>query len=185
MKITPTAIADVLLIEPKVFGDDRGFFFESYNARELGKALGLNQDFVQDNHSKSRKGVLRGLHYQVAPQAQGKLVRVVAGEIFDVAVDIRQGSPSFGRWMGRRLSSDNHHQLWIPPGFAHGFLTLCDATEVLYKTTDFYAPSLERAIRWNDPTIGIDWPLTEAEKAAVLVSEKDAQAVAFEAAEYF
>ncbi len=185
MKITPTTIPDVMLVEPKVFGDERGFFFESYNARELGHALGIQQDFLQDNHSKSRKGVLRGLHYQLAPQAQGKLVRVVAGEIFDVAVDIRKGSSTFGHWVGQRLSSENHHQLWIPPGFAHGFLTLSDSTEVLYKTTDFYAPSLERAIRWNDTTLNIDWPLTEAEKIGVTVSAKDAAAVAFKDAEYF
>ena len=142
MNISPTTIPDVMLIEPRVFGDDRGFFFESYNARELGHALGGTQNFVQDNHSKSRRGVLRGLHYQLAPQAQGKLVRVVAGEIFDVAVDIRKGSATFGRWVGQRLSSNNHHQLWIPPGFAHGFLTLSEFAEVFYKTTDFYAPSL-------------------------------------------
>jgi dTDP-4-dehydrorhamnose 3,5-epimerase len=185
MNISPTAIPDVLLIEPKVYGDDRGFFFESYNARELGNALGGRQEFVQDNHSKSRQGVLRGLHYQLAPQAQGKLIRVVAGEIFDVAVDIRKGSATFGRWVGQRLSSDNHHQLWVPPGFAHGFLTLSEFAEVFYKTTDFYAPSLERAIKWNDATIGIDWPLTEAERTSVLVSAKDAQAVAFKDAEYF
>lgn len=185
MNISPTAIPDVLLIEPKVYGDDRGFFFESYNARELGNALGGRQEFVQDNHSKSRQGVLRGLHYQLAPQAQGKLIRVVAGEIFDVAVDIRKGSATFGRWVGQRLSSDNHHQLWIPPGFAHGFLTLTEFAEVFYKTTDFYAPSLERAIFWKDATLGIDWPLKEAERQDVLVSAKDAQAVAFEDAEYF
>ena len=185
MNISPTAIPDVLLIEPKVYGDDRGFFFESYNARELGNALGGKQEFVQDNHSKSRQGVLRGLHYQLAPQAQGKLIRVVAGEIFDVAVDIRKGSATFGRWVGQRLSSDNHHQLWVPPGFAHGFLTLSEFAEVFYKTTDFYAPSFERAICWNDATIGIDWPLTEAERTSVLVSAKDAQAVAFKDAEYF
>lgn len=185
MKITPLGIPDVFLIEPKVFGDDRGFFFESYNARELTQALGSQHNFVQDNHSKSRRGVLRGLHYQLAPQAQGKLVRVVAGEIFDVVVDIRKASPSFGQWVGARLSSQNHHQLWIPPGFAHGFLTLSDATEVLYKTTDFYAPSLERAIRWDDPQLAIDWPLTPEEKTHVLVSAKDAQAPAFGDAVYF
>ena len=185
MKITPLSVTDVFLIEPNVFGDDRGFFFESYNARELTRALGSQHDFVQDNHSKSRQGVLRGLHYQIAPQAQGKLVRVVAGEIFDVAVDLRKASPSFGQWVGARLSSQNHHQLWIPPGFAHGFLTLSDATEVLYKTTDFYAPSLERAIRWDDPQLAIDWPLAPEEKVHVLVSEKDAQAPAFGHAVYF
>ena len=185
MNISPTAIPDVLLIEPKVYGDDRGFFFESYNARELGNALGSKQEFVQDNHSKSRQGVLRGLHYQLAPQAQGKLIRVVAGEIFDVAVDIRKGSATFGRWVGQRLSSDNHYQLWVPPGFAHGFLTLSEFAEVFYKTTDFYAPSLECAIKWNDADIGIDWPLTEVKRQGVLVSAKDAQAVAFEDAEYY
>ena len=168
MNISPTTIPDVMLIEPRVFGDDRGFFFESYNARELGNALSGRQEFVQDNHSKSRQGVLRGLHYQLAPQAQGKLIRVVAGEIFDVAVDIRKGSATFGRWVGETLSSDNHQQLWIPPGFAHGFLTLSEFAEVFYKTTDFYAPSLERAIKWSDADIGIEWPLEQIASRPIL-----------------
>jgi dTDP-4-dehydrorhamnose 3,5-epimerase len=184
MNISPTAIPDVLLIEPKVYGDDRGFFFESYNARELGNALGGKQEFVQDNHSKSRQGVLRGLHYQLAPQAQGKLIRVVAGEIFDVAVDIRKGSATFGCWVGERLSSSNHHQLWVPPGFAHGFLTLSEFAEVFYKTTDFYAPSLERAIKWNDADIGIDWPLGQIAGRPIL-SVKDQEAHPFQSASLF
>ena len=184
MNISPTTIPDVMLIEPRVFGDDRGFFFESYNARELGHALGGTQNFVQDNQSKSRRGVLRGLHYQLAPQAQGKLVSVVAGEIFDVAVDIRKGSATFGRWVGQRLSSNNHHQLWIPPGFAHGFLTLSEFAEVFYKTTDFYAPSLERAIKWSDADIGIEWPLEQIASRPIL-SIKDQEAPSFQSASFF
>jgi dTDP-4-dehydrorhamnose 3,5-epimerase len=184
MNISPTAIPDVMLIEPKVYGDDRGFFFESYNALELAKALGLRQEFVQDNHSKSRQGVLRGLHYQLAPQAQGKLVRVVAGEVFDVAVDIRKGSATFGRWVGETLSSDNHKQLWIPPGFAHGFLTLSEFAEVFYKTTDFYAPRLECAINWNDADIGINWPLEQIAVRPIL-SIKDQEAPPFQSASFF
>jgi dTDP-4-dehydrorhamnose 3,5-epimerase len=158
MKVIPTAIPDVFLIEPKVFGDARGFFFESYNRNAFKAATGLDIDFVQDNHSKSSKGVLRGLHYQLPPKAQGKLVRVVQGEVFDVAVDIRKGSPTFGKWAGDILSADNKRQLWIPPGFAHGFVTLSDTAEFLYKTTDYYAPEHERCIRWDDPAIGIRWP---------------------------
>lgn len=184
MKITALAIADVFLIEPRVFGDDRGFFFESYNARELTNALGLQQNFVQDNHSKSCQGVLRGLHYQLPPKAQGKLVRVVAGEVFDVAVDIRKSSPTFGHWLGQRLSSQNHHQLWIPPGFAHGFLALSEFAEVLYKTTEFYHPELERSICWNDEEIGVVWPLDEI-AGEVLLSQKDQQASSFQKAEVF
>jgi dTDP-4-dehydrorhamnose 3,5-epimerase len=157
MKVTPCAIPDVLLIEPRVFGDARGFFFESFNQRAFAQATGLDVNFVQDNHSKSAKGVLRGLHYQVT-HPQGKLVRVVAGEVFDVAVDIRPGSPTFGRWVGDVLSADNNRQLWIPPGLAHGFLVLSDSAEFLYKTTDYYAPEHERCIAWNDTTVAIAWP---------------------------
>ena len=158
MKAIPTAIPEVLILEPKVFGDARGFFFESFNQKAFNEATGLDLNFVQDNHSRSAKGVLRGLHYQLPPHAQGKLVRVVRGAVFDVAVDIRQGSPTFGQWVGVELSEDNHRQLWIPPGFAHGFLTLSDSADFLYKTTDYYAPSHERCIAWNDPQIGITWP---------------------------
>ncbi len=157
MKVTPCAIADVLLIEPRVFGDARGFFFESFNQRAFAQATGLDVNFVQDNHSKSAKGVLRGLHYQVT-HPQGKLVRVVAGEVFDVAVDIRPGSPTFGRWVGEVLSADNKRQLWIPPGLAHGFLVLSDSAEFLYKTTDYYAPEHERCLAWNDPAVAVAWP---------------------------
>ncbi|MFN4327187.1 MAG: dTDP-4-dehydrorhamnose 3,5-epimerase [Azonexus sp.] len=160
MKVTPTKIPDVLIVEPKVFGDDRGFFFESFNQKAFNEATGLNVIFVQDNHSKSAKNVLRGLHYQVQ-QPQGKLVRVIQGEVFDVAVDIRQGSPTFGQWVGEILSAENKRQLWIPEGFAHGFLTLSDTAEFLYKTTDYYAPAHERCILWNDPDLGVAWPLSE------------------------
>jgi dTDP-4-dehydrorhamnose 3,5-epimerase len=158
MKATPTALPDILLIEPRVFGDERGFFFESYNRRALAEA-GLIAEFVQDNHSRSTHGVLRGLHYQIE-RAQGKLVRVTAGEVFDVAVDMRRSSPTFGRWMGIALSAENRRMLWIPPGFAHGFLVLSDAAEFLYKTTDYWYPEFERTLLWNDPTIGIEWPLS-------------------------
>jgi len=181
MNVTPTALADVWLIEPKVFGDARGFFFESYNRQTFNAATGLNIDFVQDNHSKSTRGVLRGLHYQLPPRAQGKLVRVVQGEVFDVAVDIRKSSPTFGRWVGDILSAENKRQLWIPPGFAHGFVTLSDTAEFLYKTTDTYAPASERCIRWDDPALGIDWRL----EAPPLVSAKDAVGSAFADAEVF
>ena len=157
MKVTPTSIADVLIIEPKVFGDARGFFYESFNQKAFNEATGQNVSFVQDNHSRSGKGVLRGLHYQIQ-QPQGKLVRVVRGSVFDVAVDIRKRSPTFGKWVGVELSEDNHRQLWVPPGFAHGFLVLSDTAEFLYKTTDYYAPEHERCIAWNDPSIGISWP---------------------------
>ena len=157
MKVTQTAIADVLLLEPRVFGDERGFFFESFNAKVFEDATGVKTSFVQDNHSKSARGVLRGLHYQVQ-NPQGKLVRVTQGEVFDVAVDIRSGSPSFGKWVGQLLSADNKHQLWIPAGLAHGFLVLSETAEFLYKTTDYYAPAHERCIAWNDPTLGIEWP---------------------------
>ena len=158
MKVTPTAIADVLIIEPRVFGDERGFFYESFNQQSFDKATGLALNFVQDNHSRSAKGVLRGLHYQIQ-QPQGKLVRVARGAVFDVAVDIRKSSPYFGKWVGVELSEDNHRQLWVPPGLAHGFLVLSKTADFLYKTTDYYAPEYERCIAWNDPAIGIDWPI--------------------------
>lgn len=158
MKTWPTSIPDVLLIEPSIHGDKRGFFFESFNARDFADAVGLSPNFVQDSHSHSKKNVLRGLHYQIR-QPQGKLVRVSAGEIFDVAVDLRETSPTFGKWTAARLSAANHHQLWIPPGFAHGFLVLSESADVLYKLTDFWAPEHERCIVWNDPELDIAWPL--------------------------
>jgi dTDP-4-dehydrorhamnose 3,5-epimerase len=158
MKAIPTAIPDVLVVEPQVFGDARGFFFESWNRRAFSKLVGREVDFVQDNHSFSERNVLRGLHYQVK-HAQGKLVRVIAGEVFDVAVDLRRSSPTFGRWVGERLSAANRRMLWVPPGFAHGFLVLSDGAEFLYKTSDDYAPEHERTLLWNDPALGIAWPL--------------------------
>ena len=157
MKVTPTSIPDVLVIEPKVFGDARGFFYESFNQQAFKQATGLNLNFVQDNHSRSTKGVLRGLHYQIQ-QPQGKLVRVVRGAVFDVAVDIRKSSATFGQWVGMELSEENHKQLWIPAGFAHGFMVTSESAEFLYKTTDYYAPEHERCIAWDDSTIGIKWP---------------------------
>jgi dTDP-4-dehydrorhamnose 3,5-epimerase len=160
MKITPAALPDILIIEPRVFGDDRGFFFESYNRRAIADA-GLVAEFVQDNHSRSTRGVLRGLHYQIE-HAQGKLVRVTAGAVFDVAVDIRRSSSTFGRWIGIELSAENKRMLWIPPGFAHGFLVVSDAAEFLYKATDYWYPEFERTLLWNDPAIGIEWPLPGA-----------------------
>ena len=159
MKVTPLAIPDVLLIEPKVFGDDRGFFFESFNQNKFEEAIGYKINFVQDNHSKSVRGVLRGLHYQLPPKAQGKLVRVIQGEVFDVAVDLRKSSPTFGKWVGEMLSADNNKQMWIPEGFAHGFLTISDTAEFLYKTTDFYSPAHEECIIWNEKSLGIQWPM--------------------------
>ena len=180
MKVTPLSIRDVLLVEPQVFGDDRGFFYESFNQNKFEEALGKKINFVQDNHSKSVKGVLRGLHYQLTPKAQGKLVRVIQGEVFDVAVDLRQSSPTFGKWVGEILSGDNKKQLWIPEGFAHGFLTLSDTAEFLYKTTDFYSKDHEEAIQWNDKTIGIDWPMKE-----VSLSSKDSAAVSFKEAKCY
>lgn len=159
MNVIKTAIPDVLIIEPKVFGDERGFFFESFNQAQFEEAVGRKVNFVQDNHSKSSKGVLRGLHYQIK-QPQGKLVRVVVGEVFDVAVDLRRSSPNFGKWVGAILSSENKKQLWVPEGFAHGFVTISESAEFLYKTTDYYAPEFERCIRWDDPSIGIDWTIT-------------------------
>ncbi len=161
MKVVETSIPDVLIIEPKVFGDERGFFYESFTAAAFEAATGLKRQFVQDNHSKSQRGVLRGLHYQIQ-QPQGKLVRVVAGEVFDVAVDLRKSSPSFGRWFGTHLSAQNQRQLWIPEGFAHGFVVLSGSAEFLYKTTDYYAPEHERSLLWNDPELGIQWPFDEA-----------------------
>ena len=161
MKVIETCIPDVLIIEPKVFGDERGFFYESFNAAAFEAATGLKRQFVQDNHSKSQRGVLRGLHYQIQ-QPQGKLVRVGAGEVFDVAVDLRRCSPSFGRWCGTHLSAQNQRQLWIPEGFAHGFVVLSETAEFLYKTTDYYAPEHERSLLWNDPELGIEWPFDEA-----------------------
>ncbi|MBN2793019.1 MAG: dTDP-4-dehydrorhamnose 3,5-epimerase [Desulfuromonadales bacterium] len=162
MNVIKTEIPDLLIIEPKVFGDERGFFYESYNDRAFREAIGRDVWFVQDNHSRSVKGVLRGLHYQMPPVAQGKLVRCVVGEVFDVAVDIRKDSLTFGKWVGVRLSAENKWQLWIPEGFAHGFLVLSDYAEFLYKTTNYYAPEQERCILWNDPILGIVWPLSDA-----------------------
>ena len=159
MQFRQTAIPDVLIIEPKVFGDERGFFFESYNEREFREATGLQPAFVQDNHSKSAHNVLRGLHYQIEPRAQGKLIRVIAGAVFDVVVDIRRDSPTLGRWIGEELSGENRRQIWMPPGMAHGFLTLTDSAEFVYKTTDYYAPAHERCIDWDDPGLAIAWPL--------------------------
>ena len=172
MKVIPTAIEGVFVLEPKVFGDARGFFMESYNRRAFAQATGLDVDFVQDNHSRSRKGVLRGLHYQVR-QPQGKLVRVTSGAVFDVAVDIRRRSPTFGHWVGVELSADNHRQLWVPAGMAHGFVVLSDTADFLYKTTDYYAPEHERSIAWDDPAIGIAWPLAAHGIDAPLLSDKD------------
>jgi len=177
MQLTPTAIPDVLILQPKVFGDERGFFFESYNRRAFREATGIDMDFVQDNHSKSACNVLRGLHYQVG-RPKGKLVRVTQGRVFDVAVDIRRDSPTFGRHVAVELSAENKTQLWIPPGLAHGFLVLSDTAEFLYKTTDYYAPECERSIRWDDPDLAIDWPLA----TPPLLSSKDAAAQSFKAA---
>ena len=178
MKATPTAIPDVIVLDPAVFGDARGFFFESHNARRFAELTGVDPAFVQDNHSKSAKGVLRGLHYQIR-QPQGKLVRVVAGAIYDVAVDMRKSSHTFGRWVGVELSAENRRQLWVPPGFAHGFVVTSESAEVLYKTTDYWAPEHERSLAWNDPSLGIDWPLDGAptlsakDSAGKLMAEAD------------
>jgi len=178
VKVIPTTIPDVLILEPKVFGDARGFFFESFNQAAFNRVTGLNLQFVQDNHSRSAKGVLRGLHYQIQ-QPQGKLVRVVRGSVFDVAVDIRKSSPNFGQWVGVELSEENQCQLWVPPGFAHGFLVLSESADFLYKTTDYYAPEFERSIAWNDPAIGIQWPIDEEpqlsvkDKAGMLLSQAE------------
>ena len=180
MQAIPTTIPDVLILEPKVFGDDRGFFFESYNRRAFAQATGFDPDFVQDNHSCSGRGVLRGLHYQVR-QPQGKLVRVITGEVFDVAVDLRKDSPTFGRWVGEILSADNKRMMWIPEGFAHGFLVLSEQAELLYKTTDYYAPQYERCIQWNDPSLAISWPLDVAPR----LSAKDNRGLPLADAEIF
>jgi dTDP-4-dehydrorhamnose 3,5-epimerase len=179
MKFLPSVIPDVWIVEPKVFGDDRGFFYESFNKKSF-QAAGIPGDFVQDNHSRSSRGVLRGLHYQIR-QPQGKLVRVIVGEIFDVAVDIRRRSPTFGRWVGMDLSAENKRQAWIPPGFAHGFLVLSEFAEVLYKTTDYWAPQFERTIAWNDRDLAIAWPTGEEPQ----LSAKDKAGVAFHEAETF
>lgn len=181
MNVIKTAIPDVLIFEPKVFGDSRGFFFESFNHKLFEEAVGYPVTFVQDNHSKSSQGVLRGLHYQLPPHAQGKLVRCVAGEVFDVAVDIRKNSPTFGQWVGVNLSAENKHQLWIPKGFAHGFITLSDTAEFVYKTTHYYHPQSDRSILWNDNKLAIQWPCDAWPK----LSEKDAKASSFADAEYF
>lgn len=183
MNCIPTQISDVLILEPKVFGDARGFFTESFNADTFAKVTGLKPNFVQDNHSKSAKGVLRGLHYQL-DNAQDKLVRVVQGEVFDVAVDVRRTSPTFGQWVGVHLSADNFRQLWVPKGFAHGFLVLSDTAEFVYKTTDYYSPSSERAILWNDPTLAIEWPAIPG-LAAPSLSGKDQAAKRFVEADVF
>jgi len=178
--VTPTSLPEVLILEPKVFGDTRGFFFESFNARDFAQCTGLDVPFVQDNHSKSAKGVLRGLHYQIQ-HPQGKLVRVVSGSVFDVAVDLRRQSPFFGKWEGVVLSADNKRQLWIPPGFAHGFLVLSESAEFLYKTTDYYYPEFERSLLWCDPTVAIQWPTENAP----LLAAKDAAACHLAQAEVF
>ncbi|MCE9955885.1 MULTISPECIES: dTDP-4-dehydrorhamnose 3,5-epimerase [Aeromonas] len=180
MNVIKTAIPDVLIFEPKVFGDERGFFFESFNHKLFEEAVGYPVTFVQDNHSKSSKGVLRGLHYQLPPHAQGKLVRCVAGEVFDVAVDIRKSSPTFGKWIGVHLSGGNKRQLWIPEGFAHGFFTISETAEFLYKTTNYYHPQSDRSILWNDENLSINWPSNNT-----LLSKKDEMAAMFSDAEYF
>ncbi|WP_333984974.1 dTDP-4-dehydrorhamnose 3,5-epimerase [Ectopseudomonas khazarica] len=181
MKVIETALPEVLILEPQVFGDERGFFFESFNARRFAEATGLQRDFVQDNHSRSARGVLRGLHYQLQ-QAQGKLVRVSAGEVYDVAVDVRRSSANFGKWVGVHLSAENKRQLWVPEGFAHGFLVLSDYAEFLYKTTDYYAPAHERCIRWDDAQLAIDWPL---DGLTPQLSLKDQQGLSLSEAEAF
>jgi dTDP-4-dehydrorhamnose 3,5-epimerase len=187
MKAIKTAIPDVIVLEPKVFGDNRGFFLESFNAKVFAELTGVQRDFVQDNHSKSARGVLRGMHYQMQ-QPQGKLVRVTAGAVFDVAVDMRRSSPTFGKWVGEILSADNRRQLWVPEGFAHGFVVLSDSAEFLYKATDYYAPAHERSLLWNDPTIGIAWPLADLAAAGVsapLLSSKDQQGALFSNADAY
>ena len=180
MKVTPTAMPEVLVLEPRVFGDERGFFYESFNARTFEQVTGLRVNFVQDNHTRSAKGVLRGLHYQIR-QPQGKLVRVSVGAIFDVVVDMRRSSPFFGRWVGVELSAENRHELWVPPGFAHGFVVTSDTAEVQYKNTDYWAPEHERAVLWNDPALAIDWPLD----GAPILSGKDSQGKLLAEAEAF
>ena len=180
MNIIKTKIPEVIVFEPKVFGDDRGFFYESFNAKVFEQATGFSPNFVQDNHSKSAKNVLRGLHYQIE-QAQGKLVRVTQGAVFDVAVDMRASSATFGQWVGELLSAENKRQIWVPPGFAHGFLVLSDTAEFLYKTTDFYAPQFECCVKWDDPSIGVEWPL----QGMPLLSAKDAVGLSLQAAAKF
>ena len=175
MKVIETKIADVLILEPDVYGDERGFFFESFNEKLFNELTGLNYQFVQDNHSMSKKGVLRGLHYQLPPKAQGKLIRVITGEAFDVAIDLRQSSSTFGNWVGEVLSADNKKQVWIPEGFAHGFIALSESVELLYKTTDFYASELQQCIRWDDPDLNIAWP----EGLEPLLSPRDLQGCSF------
>jgi len=182
MKITATSLPEVLIVEPRVFGDARGFFTESWSEKVFNEAVGQPVRFVQDNHSRSARGVLRGLHYQLPPHAQGKLVRCVSGAVFDVAVDLRRSSPNFGRWAGVELSADNHRQLWVPPGFAHGFLVLSETADFLYKTTDTYAPQAEGAVRWDDPAIGIQWPELGL---APLLAEKDLKAPLLVDAKHF
>ena len=182
MKAIPTAIADVLILEPSVFGDSRGFFLESFNRKAFGAITGLDVDFVQDNHSRSARGILRGLHYQIR-RPQGKLVRVVRGAVFDVSVDLRRSSPTFGQWVGVELTEDSHRQLWVPPGFAHGFYVLSDHADFLYKTTDYYFPEHERSLSWNDPAIAISWPLEQGTEP--VVSEKDKNAAKLAQAEVF
>ncbi|ARP92245.1 dTDP-4-dehydrorhamnose 3,5-epimerase [Bordetella genomosp. 9] len=184
MNIISTAIPDVIALEPKVFGDARGFFFESFNRREFAEAIGRDIDFVQDNHSRSARGVLRGIHYQMR-QVQGKLVRVVQGEVFDIAVDLRRSSPTFGKWVGEYLSADNKRMLWVPEGFGHAFLVLSQSAEFLYKTTDYYAPDAERCIVWNDPTLAIGWPLDRLGDSKPTLSDKDQKGTPFKQAEVF
>jgi dTDP-4-dehydrorhamnose 3,5-epimerase len=181
--VTPTRLAEVLILQPQVFGDARGFFYESFNARDFASATGLQVEFVQDNHSMSLQGVLRGLHYQIK-HAQGKLVRVVRGEVFDIAVDLRKKSSTFGQWAACHLSADNAKQIWIPPGFAHGFLVLSESAEFLYKTTDYWYPEHERTLLWNDPSLGIDWPLPQTLKAPLLAA-KDTAGLPLSEAETF
>jgi len=182
MKVTPMALPEVLILEPRVFGDERGFFLESYNRRAFNDAVGYDVDFVQDNHSRSARGVLRGLHYQMPPNAQGKLVRVTHGCVFDVAVDVRRGSPRFGRWVAAEISSSNHRQFWIPPGFAHGFLVLSETADFLYKTTNYYSQEAERSVRWDDKTLAIEWPELAAPP---ILSAKDIAAPDFVNAHFF
>lgn len=179
-KVTPTTLSEVLILEPKVFGDDRGFFFESFNQRDFEQATGLDVHFVQDNHSKSSQGVLRGLHYQIQ-HPQGKLVRVTQGSVFDVVVNLRRSSPSFGKWVGVELSADNKRQLWVPPGFAHGFLVISQSAEFMYKTTDYWYPEHERSLLWCDPTLGVQWPVG----ATPTLANKDATGKLFSEADYF
>ncbi|MFT5426236.1 MAG: dTDP-4-dehydrorhamnose 3,5-epimerase [Gammaproteobacteria bacterium] len=181
MKASPQVIPEIILFEPNVFSDERGFFFESFNQKVFEETTALSQTFIQDNHSKSTKGVLRGLHYQLPPKAQGKLVRVIEGEVFDVVVDVRKSSPTYSHWLGEILTAENKKQLWIPEGFAHGFVTLSETAEVLYKTTDYYAPEYEQCIRWDDPDIGIEWPIVDLPSC----SAKDLNGVSLKQAEVF